>query len=164
MPSADTAPGALDIERLVETYSDTLLRIALHHTHNPSDAEDAVQTVFLKVLRLAPSFVGEAHEKAWLIRVTINQCHDMARSAWNRKTTGLDETLPAREAEAYPEVLEAVRRLPEKYRDIIYLYYYEGYSTVEIAKLLEMPQATAESRLYRARGKLKPLLEGGWDV
>lgn len=162
MPSS----GALaqqNLERIVETYSDTLLRIALHHTHNVSDAEDAVQTVFLKFLRLAPEFKDNNHEKAWLIRVTINQCHDAMRSAWNRKTTAMDDTLAGKQDGGGFEVLEVVRKLPDKYRDIIYLYYYEGYSTVEIARMLQMPQATAESRLYRARAKLKLLLEGGWS-
>ncbi|MFV0412442.1 MAG: RNA polymerase sigma factor [Oscillospiraceae bacterium] len=152
-----------EIERIVDTYSDTLLRIAMHHTQNTGDAEDAVQTVFLKLLNAAPAFADTNHEKAWLIRVTINQCHDTVRSAWNRKTTGLEDGHAATGREEGFEILSVVKKLPEKYRDIIYLYYYEGYSTPEIAKMMKMPQATVESRLYRARGKLKSLLEGGWN-
>ena len=162
MPSPDQG-AAQRIERIVEEYSDMLLRVALHHISNKSDAEDAVQAVFLKLLRLNPEFADSQHEKAWLIRVTINQCRDMMRSAWNRKTTGLEDTHPAKEKEDDLTVLNAVKALPDNYRDIVFLYYYEGYTTVEIAKMLDMRQNTVESRLHRARGRLRGLLEGGWD-
>ena len=155
------------VQRVVDAYSDMLLRIALHYTKNPSDAEDAVQTVFIKLMNAAPQFADEKHEKAWLIRVTINQCKDFLRSAWNRKTVGLAPellgTLPAAQPEDNTEVLDAVRALPEKYRATVFLYYYEGYSTVEIARLMDLPQNTVESRLFRARARLKTMLEGAWD-
>lgn len=151
------------LERIVEEYSTTLLRVALNQTSSRADAEDAVQSVFLKLLKNPPEFESAEHEKAWLLRVTINQCRDMMRSAWNKKTTGMDETLAAKEPEGNLEVLEAVRTLPEKYRTVVYLYYYEGYSTAEIAALLETRQGTVESRLHRARKKLEVLLKGGWD-
>ena len=162
MPSPDQG-AAQRIERIVEEYSDMLLRVALHHISNKSDAEDAVQAVFLKLLRLNPEFADSQHEKAWLIRVTINQCRDMMRSAWNRKTTGLEDTHPAKEKEDDLTVLNAVKALPDNYRDIVFLYYYEGYTTVEIAKMLDMRQNTVESRLHGARGRLRGLQEGGRD-
>ncbi|MDL2323853.1 sigma-70 family RNA polymerase sigma factor [Ruminococcaceae bacterium OttesenSCG-928-A16] len=151
------------IERIVDEYSSTLLRVALNQTSNKTDAEDAVQTVFLKLLRLNPEFASAEHEKAWLIRVTVNQCKDMMRSGWNKKTTAMDETLAETEQDDHFEVLNVVRTLPEKYRTVVYLYYFEGYSTAEIAALLETRQGTVESRLHRARAKLRVLLEGGWD-
>lgn len=161
-------PGemAVRIERLVETYSDTLLRVALHNTQNISDAEDVVQTVFLKLLRLGTQFADAEHEKAWLIRVTINQCRDLKRSAWHKKTTGFAQAhtaLPARGEEQGFEVLQVVRQLPDGYANIVYLYYFEGYSTLEIANMLNMNQNTVESRLHRARAKLRALLKGEWD-
>lgn len=148
------------VERIVETYSDMLLRIALHHTQNQSDAEDAVQMVFLKLLKGNLSFEDTEHEKAWLIRVTINQCKDLLRSAWNKKTTGLEEKHKASEQSEDFVVLDAVRALPDKYRNIIFLFYYEGYTTAEIATILDMRQGTVESRLFRARAQLKKKLEG----
>ncbi|MFV0351865.1 MAG: RNA polymerase sigma factor [Oscillospiraceae bacterium] len=150
------------VERIVDTYSDTLLRIALHHTQNQSDAEDAVQMVFLKLLKANLEFEDSEHEKAWLIRVTINQCKDLLRSAWNKKTTGLEDKHKATEQSEDFIVLDAVRALPDKYRDIVFLFYYEGYTTAEIAAALSMQQGTVESRLFRARAQLKKKLEGEW--
>ena len=153
-----------EVTRLVETYSTLLLRVAMHQTSNRSDAEDAVQMVFLKLLRLAPVFINAEHEKAWLIRVTINQCHDIGRQVWNKRVTALTASLPLPTKEQYPEVAEAVRALPEKYSIVVFLYYFEGYSTAEVARLLEIPQNTVESRLHRARARLKNLLKEDWDV
>jgi RNA polymerase sigma-70 factor (ECF subfamily) len=155
--------GVADIERVVETYSDMLLRVALHYTQNHSDAEDMVQTVFLKLLKTAPAFASTEHEKAWLIRVTANQCKDLLRSAWKRKTRALEDMYAAPEEKGL-EVLSAVRKLPEKYRDTIYLYYYEGYSTAEIAGMLGVAPGTIESRLHRARARLRGLMEGERDT
>lgn len=163
MPAEENG-AQLDIERIVETYSDMMLRIALHHTQNQGDAEDAVQSVFLKMLRAAPSFADAAHEKAWLIRVTINQCKDTLRLAWNRKTTGLEDVHAAPATGQGFEVMNVVRTLPEDYRDAVYLYYYEGYSTVEIAEMLGVQRGTVESRLHRARAKLHTLMEGEWNA
>lgn len=152
------------IERVVDTYSDMLLRVAVHQTNNRSDAEDAVQTVFLKFMRAQPEFADLEHEKAWLIRVTVNQCKDMMRSAWNKKTVAMDETLPTEEKDGPDDsVIAAVRALPEKYRTAVYLYYYEGYSVAEIAQMLDLQRSTLESRLHRARAQLRKTLEGGWS-
>lgn len=155
--------GVVDIERVVEAYSDMLLRVALHYTKNQSDAEDAVQTVFLKLLKIAPTFASEEHEKAWLIRVTANQCKDLLRSAWKRKTGALEDVHAAPQEKGF-EVLSVVRELPEKYRDTVYLYYYEGYSTAEIAGMLGVAPGTIESRLHRARARLRGLMEGEWNA
>lgn len=163
MPSRQMETAAERIERLVETHTNTLLRTALHHTQNQSDAEDVVQMVFLKLIRLEQEFADKEHEKAWLIRVTINQCRDLKRSAWHKKTTALEETLPMEEFTRDETILDAVRALPDNYRDIVYLYYFEGYATAEIAQMLEMKQNTVESRLHRARAKLKAELEGEWE-
>lgn len=167
MVPPDTKKGAGYIERVVSSHSDTLLRIAMHQLQNRSDAEDAVQTVFLKLLHTAPSFDGEEHEKAWLIRVTINHCRDLLRSSHRKKSVPLEEWSSAGQAAAANEnggeVLAAVRSLDEKYSTVVFLYYYEGYSTAEIARILASRQGTVESRLHRARARLKELLKGEWD-
>ena len=159
----DREPQKNKIERIVDTYSDMLLRIALHHTQNLSDAEDVLQTVYLKLMKTEMQFDSGEHEKAWLIRVTINQCKDMLRSAWHKKTEGLDDSHKAKHKGEDFVVLDAVRALDEKYRDIVFLYYYEGYGTNEIADMLEMRKGTVESRLFRAREQLKKTLEGDWN-
>lgn len=155
------------IERVVDRYSDTLLRIAAHNCRTQSDAQDAVQTVFLKLIHTAPTFQSEEHEKAWLIRVTVNHCRDVLRSGWSRRTVPLPETEdPGTHDETDTEslaVLQAVRSLPEKYRAPVYLHYYEGYTTAEIAAMLGVRRGTIDSRLFRARQKLEALLKGGWD-
>ncbi len=162
MPQHSAPP--LDIERVVATYSDMLLRLALHHTQNQSDAEDVVQTVLLKLFSSPPAFTSTEHEKAWLIRVTINQCHDTLRSAYRKRAVPLEHhtELAAPPAKGNTHVLSAVRSLPEKYRNVVFLYYYEGYSTKEISSILSLRQSTVESHLFRARAKLRTLLEGEW--
>ena len=112
----------------------------------------------------AAAFESAEHEKAWLLRVTINRCKSFFRSAWQRKTTGLEDDFP--DTPFTPDetaVVEAVNRLPKKYRQVIYLYYIEGYATGEIAAILEMPQNTVLSQLARARKLLKTALKGEFD-
>ncbi len=153
------------VTRVVETYSDDLLRLALHHTAELATAEDIVQTAFVRYMTVKTPFQNAMHERAWLIRTTINLCHDYHRSAWNRKRTDFDDQLIADEGQ--PEgalvdgtVLEAVRELPEKERNAIYLYYYLGLSVKEIGRITEEKEGTVTSRLYRARERLKFMLKG----
>ena len=123
-----------------------------------------MQEVFVRLLRARPEFRDEEHAKAWLLRVTINRCKSFFRSAWQRKTTGLEDDFP--DTPFTPDetaVVEAVNRLPKKYRQVIYLYYIEGYATGEIAAILEMPQNTVLSQLARARKLLKTALKGEFD-
>ena len=148
----------------VQRYSDTVFRAAMHNCSCTADAEDVVQDVFEKLLNYSGRFESEEHLKAWLLRVTINRCKSFFRSAWQRKTTGLEDDFP--DTPFTPDetaVVEAVNRLPKKYRQVIYLYYIEGYATGEIAAILEMPQNTVLSQLARARKLLKTALKGEFD-
>ena len=141
----------------VEKYSDTVYRAAVHHCSTTTDAEDVVQDVFEKLLRYRGAFSSEEHLKAWLLRVTINRCHDLTRASY-QKDTELDETIPA-PAQADGSVLDAVRALPDNYRDAIYLHYYEGYTAAEIGRLLGAPANTVLSWLRRGRGLLHTMLK-----
>lgn len=147
-------------EEAVEQFGDTVFRAAFGLVKNPQDAEDIAQEVFLNLVRHAPRFDSAEHQKAWLLRCTINRCKSHFRSVWQSRTDGLDETLSVPFTPAESEVMKAVRDLPMKYRQVIYLHYIQGYSTAEIAKLLELNQNTVLSQLARGRAMLKKTLKG----
>lgn len=111
-----------EIERVVDEYATMLLRVAYSQLNNRAEAEDAVQEVLLKYIEKAPTFQSEEHEKAWLLRVTINHCKNHLASAWFRKRADLDEGIPALDS-AELEVVTAVAALPVKYRAVVHLYY-----------------------------------------
>ena len=150
-----------EAERLVQTYSDMILRLSYTYLKSTQDAEDICQTVFLKLLTGGMVFDSPEHEKAWLIVTVSNLCKSALRSPWQRRT-GLDDMAePPAAADATPdETLEAVLALPEDYKLPVYLFYYEGYPTAEIARMLGVAPATVRSRLNRARKKLKLTLGG----
>ena len=152
-----------DAERLVQTYSDLILRLAYTYLKSTHDAEDICQNIFLKLLTGGQTFDSPAHEKAWIIRATANACKDSLRAA-HRRNVGL-EAAAATPAPAAPDsdVLDAVMALPRKYREAVYLHYYEGYSTQEIAQLLHCRPGTVRSRLSRARERLRRLLGGDFQ-
>lgn len=150
-----------DIVRIVETYSDMLLRIALNRVKSIPAAEDIVQDVFERLMRRRPAFESEEHEKAWLIRVAVNLCLSDLRDDSRRGEMPLDEDIVQFFGEDAFEVIEAVQTLPLPDRYAVYLFYYEGYSIKEISQLLKEPEGTVSSRLSRARKKLRILLEGG---
>ena len=141
-------------EAVIRRYSDMVYRLAFARTGNRSDAEDLYQEVFLRYLTKAPAFTSEDHRKAWLLRVAVNRFH---ASPWRRRTEPLSEALsvPAPEGE---DLWEELRRLPEKDRTVLHLYYYEDMTTEEIAQMLDRNPATVRSQLLRARAKLKKLL------
>ncbi len=145
--------------RAYDTYAPMLYRIGLMHTGTPADAEDILQDAFLRLLSGAPHFRDELHEKRWLIRVTVNLCHNRRRSAAVRKNVPVSDTLVAPPEESDQFVRDAVRRLPPKLRDVIYLHCVEGYSVEETAKMLSIGLSAAKMRLARAREKLKLELE-----
>ena len=153
-------PGGREIARLVETYSDMLLRVALNRTQNLAEAEDIVQSVYLRLLRARPRFTNAAHEKAWLLRTAINLCKDYKKSAARRENVSLDETMTAELSPETTEVLEIVNRLPEADRYAVYLFYFERMPIREIAYALNEKEGTVSARLSRARKKLKSLLKG----
>jgi RNA polymerase sigma-70 factor, ECF subfamily len=151
------------IERIVEEYTDMILRLAMHHVRNRSEAEDITQKVFLKVLKVYPSFQSQEHEKAWILRVTINLCKDYFKSSWFRKITSMEEHYSTGFQEYKGELLSVVQKLPQKYRNVIYLYYYEEMSITEVSRILGVKEGTIMSWLHRARAKLKVMLKGEFD-
>ena len=157
----DTYLSDGDIVRIVETYSDMLMRIALNRVKSVPAAEDIVQTVFERLMRRRPLFESREHEKAWLIRTAVNLCLTELRTESRHGSVPLDENLAQEFGEDTSEVIEAVQTLPVQDRYAVYLYYYEGYGIKDIGKLLKEPDGTISSRLSRARKKLRTLLEGG---
>jgi RNA polymerase sigma-70 factor (ECF subfamily) len=147
-----------DFEVFVTKHENRLYRTALAITRNISDAEDVVQEVFLRVYEKAPEFESEEHAKAWLIRVAINLCNSRLRSPWRKRTEPLLDSYPATEPEQH-ELLEQILALPPKYRTVIHLFYYEGYSIKDISGLTGQKESTVRSHLTRARQKLKSVLE-----
>lgn len=145
--------------RLVDLYADMILRISYQYLKQSYDAEDICQTVFLKILTGNHKFDSVEHEKAWIIRTTINTCKDHLRSAFFRRTVALEEAATMA-APQIPdsEILDAVKTLPENYRISIYLYYYEEYSAAEIAAILRKSEATIHQYLSRGRRKLRAYL------
>ncbi len=144
--------------RLVNTYSDLILRLSYTYLKSTQDAEDICQTVFLKLLAAGKSFENPEHEKAWIIRTSVNACKDELR-AFRRKAV----PLAAAESAAAPEppisdTLDAGMALPTKYREARYLFYYEGYSIKEIAGLLHRSEAAVSAQLSRGRKRLKLIL------
>lgn len=145
--------------RLVELYADMILRISFQYLKQTYDAEDICQTVFLKYVSANHTFDSIEHEKAWIIRTTINACKDHLRSAFFRRTVALEEaaTMAAPQTPD-SDILDAIKALPENYRISIYLYYYEEYSASEIAAILKKSEATVHQYLSRGRRKLRTYL------
>ena len=154
-----------EADRAIQRYGDTVRRICLVHLKNYADTEDIFQTVFLKYVLSSMSFESEEHEKAWFIRVTITACKDLLKSFFCSRTVSLEELLeqPAELPPDHREVLEAVLSLPAKYRDAVYLHYYEGYTAPEIAKLLGKNVNTVYTLLTRAKQLLREKLGGDGD-
>lgn len=150
-----------EAERLVETYSNLILRLSYTYLKSTYDAEDICQDVFLKLLGGGYVFENPKHEKAWIIRTTANACKDTLRSAYRRRTVRI-EAAPDTAAPEPPDetVLKEVMDLPWKYREAIYLYYYEGYSVKEISSMTGRSEATVMTHLSRGRGKLRGILKG----
>ncbi len=148
-------------QRLVDAYADAILRLSYTYLKNTHDAQDICQDVLIKLLTEERTFDSAAHERAWVLRVTANACKDLLKSAWRQRNRSLDDCLevPAPEAED-GSVLAAVNELPPHYRAVIYLHYYEGYQSAEIGKILGVPTATVNTRLARARQKLRNTLGG----
>ncbi len=148
-------------ERDIEAYSDMVLRIAVQNTKCYQDAEDVVQEVFMRLMKSYGTFSDEAHKKAWLIRVTINLCHDLCRSFSVKMMQPLEEYSCISEDNNLRrcEILDAIRRLPEAQRNAVYLFYYEGMTVEEIASVTERSPGTVGSDLHRARKKLRIELE-----
>lgn len=149
-----------EFQQAADRYLDMAYRLALNWLRNPTDAEDAVQNAMLRLWRTDTDFRGEDHIRHWLVRVTINECKRIALHPWRRRSVPLEaaDTVPAFDDPHKGELFREVMALPEKYRVPLYLYYYEGYPVAQIGELLNMKPATVETRLNRARAKLKTML------
>ena len=150
----------------IERYADTVRRICMIHLKNHADTEDIFQNVFLKYVLSTAVFESEEHEKAWFIRVTINACRDLLKSFFRSRTVSLDTLLdqPADLTENDRTVLDAALALPPKYRDVVYLHYYEGYTAPQIADMLHKNVNTVYTLLNRAKQALRQTLGGDDDA
>lgn len=145
---------------MIKEYADMVYRIALTRTNNKQDSEDIFQEVFLRVTKKIPVFENKEHEKAWIIRVTINCSNTLLTSSWKRKTEQLEENIEFETKERH-DVYYEVAKLSKKYRTVIYLFYYEGYKINEISKILNTNESTVKTWLARAREQLKKNMNGG---
>ncbi len=151
-----------EVNLAIEKYADMVRKICFIHLKNYYDTEDVFQDVFLKYILHDKEFYSDAHEKAWLIRVTTNACKDTLKSFFRKKVSSIEEliTEPFYIEDDNKEVLEEVLKLPPKYKDVIYLFYYEGYSALEIAAILHKKENTVYTWLSRAKAQLKMSLGG----
>lgn len=148
---------------LIDQYGNAILRLGYSFLHNLSDAEDVLQETMLRYLKAKPIFENQAHEKAWLLRVASNISKDKLSYNKVRETDELTEALEAEGRNDLSFVWEAVRLLPVKYREVIHLYYGEGYSTAQIAQILKEKESTVRSNMRRGRQKLKMILKEEYD-
>lgn len=151
-----------EINRAVDEYSDMVRRLCMLHLKNYADTEDIFQTVFLKYALSSVEFKSKEHEKAWMIRVTINACKDLLKSFFRKHTVSIDQLIeqPAPIPQNHREVLEAVLSLPKKYKDVVYLHFYEGYTAPQIGEILGKNVNTVYTLLTRAKKILKTKLGG----
>lgn len=152
----------LELEVGIRKYSNMIYRLAFSILKNRDDSEDVYQEVIMKFCKHYGEFKDEEHEKAWLIRVTVNQCKSLLRLSWFKNREELDENIPHLD-KVKDDVYYAVSGLPLKYRTVIYLFYYEEYKISEIANILNEKESTIKSQLSRARKMLKNKMEGGLD-
>jgi len=157
-------PSSFDINDNItlklNKYSDMVYRLCYIYLHNSADVDDVFQEVFLKLLQNDKPFESAEHEKAWLIRVTINKCKDMLKSFWNKKVEFIEDMELPFEDTGDNELLQIIMSLPPKYKDAIYLFYYEEYTVPEMAKILNLNENTIYSYLHRARMLIKHELGG----
>lgn len=150
----------------IDRHADMVRRLCLIHLKNQADSEDVFQTVFMKYALSSVVFENEEHEKAWFLRVTINACRDLLRSFFRSRTVPLEELieLPDETSGDSREVLRAVLELPDKYREVVYLHYFEGYTAPEIAGLMRKNVNTVYSLLARAKKLLRGRPGGDGDA
>jgi len=149
--------------QILDTYGDTILRYAYSYLHNQSDTEEVLQDTLIQFLKTRPVFESDEHEKAWLLRVAGNLCKNRLKYNSLRQTDELREELIAEQREDLSFIWDAVQALPVQYREVIHLFYREGYSTREISQILGRKEATIRSDLSRGLGKLKELLKEAYD-
>ncbi|MEE1161529.1 MAG: sigma-70 family RNA polymerase sigma factor [Acutalibacteraceae bacterium] len=146
-------------EAVFERYADTVYRLAFVRTGNRSDSDDILQEVFLRYMKVWGKMESEEHIKATLIRITVNCSNSWLTSSWFKKTAPLDENISVTDENTAENALYEVLKLPVKYRTVIHLHYYMGYSVAEIGEITKTNPSTVKTRLSRARGQLKKVLE-----
>lgn len=170
---------SVDVDQVVREYADMVYRIAVANTRVTQDAEDVFQEVFVKLVRYKDRIEDENHLKNWLIRVTINESRRIEGSGWKKNVsldttddedtewTPEDESTDTNPEDAFLEsernesVLEKVRELPQKYREVIYLHFYEDKKILDISKMLGLNEGTVKTRLRRAKDILSKSMKGG---
>lgn len=150
-------------ERLLDTCGNSVLRLAYSYLHNSEDAEDILQDTLIQYLKNAPEFENAGAEKAWLLKTAANLSKNRIRYNDLRKTDELEENLAAEHREDLSFVWEAVKKLPHPCREVIHLYYYEGYETADISKILDRRESTVRSDLHRGRQRLRTILKEAYD-
>lgn len=153
--NSSVRPTDEQMKKMVDTYSNMLFKICFVMLCNEQDAEDAVQETFLKYLERAPRFDSDEHEKAWLIRVTQNICHNMTRFRMRHPTVNLDDLQEYCQDTNDMEALEFIMNIPAKYKSVLLLFYVERYQTGEIAKMLNLSETAVRKRLQYGRQLLK---------
>lgn len=156
---------SVSYEQIVQKNIDTIYRIAISYTKTPADADDIVQQTFMKLFTKKVLFTDEEHIKRWLIRVCINECNSLFSSFWRKNVDSIDAVAiePEFTMTKSSELYEAIKELPAKCSIVIYLFYYEGYSSKEIAEILHIKEATVRTRLTRARKLLRTQLKEAWE-
>ena len=151
-----------EYKRLADQYIDMVYRVALNGCKNKYDADDVVQNTFIKLLKCKKQFDTDEHVRNWPIRVAVNECNSLWNSSWRKKVTSLDEREdePAFTTPEKSELYDLVMKLPPKYRQVVYLYYYEKFSVKEVAEMVKISETAVQTRLQRARKKLKDQLGG----
>lgn len=140
-------------------YGKTLFRICMVQLGNKQDAEDVIQEAFLKLMYKAPKFNNSEHEKAWVIRVTINLCKDIHRSIWRKRVVKMEDIEIYYGDSKDLSIVEEILKLKTKYKEVIYLHYYEDYSIKDISEILKLSESAVKMRLKRGRESLKIGLE-----
>mgnify|MGYP004605700399 CR=1 FL=1 len=155
------------IGQMIQTYEKDLLRLCCMYLKDRTMAEDAVQETFVKAYRNLKSFRGESNEKTWLVRIAINVCKDMQRTAWFQnlgRMVNLDDVKLPPDTEVRSEVVEQIMSLPKKLKEVVLLFYYENMNQSEIAEALGVSVTTVHRRLNKAREALRLLLQGGNEL
>ena len=163
------------VERLIEDYGQDVLKIAYLYVKDQQLAEDIFQEVFYNVMKNYHKFEHLSSEKTWLIRITINTCKDLLRTSWLRRVTTFgtleeqnqtqyEQPFDMTQSESNNELYEMIMKLPQRYKEVILLFYYEDFSYDEMAKILNIPKGTVQSRLARGREKLKKMMEERGEI
>lgn len=152
-----------DIRQIYARNADAVYRLCFSFMKNRADTEDAVQDTFLRMVSKKPTFASEKHERAWLIVTASNICKDVLKSCWRKRESIDDQTIVSEDFIDDGGVTNAILRLPADYKTVVYLYYYEGYRTPEIAEMLRLSTSTVRSRLTHARRMLKIMLGGDME-